>query len=35
MNVNHGTLPCETVCESVESVGSVRIPWDDFMKPMV
>lgn len=22
MNVNHGSLPCETVCESVESVES-------------
>lgn len=45
MNVNHGTLPYETVetcvkvsrnCEeSVESVQKCEILWDDFMKPMV
>ena len=42
MNVNHGTLPCETVETCVKLVKKVlkvcrkyEIPWDDFMKPMV
>lgn len=34
MNVNHGTLPCETCEEIVKVCRKYKIPWDDFMKPM-